>query len=67
MKYFILLLSIIAIALIAFNCTKLDFNNLLKGESFTAVLTITTSLCALILLQILRLSKKIEILQKNKK
>lgn len=67
MKYFILILSIISIALIAFNCTKLDFDNLLIGESFTAILTITAALCALVLLQILRLSKKIEVLQNKKK
>ena len=66
MKIFIWILSIIALALIVFNITKLDFNNLFQGESFTAVLTSISALCAIILLQILRLSKKIEALQKKR-
>jgi uncharacterized integral membrane protein len=65
MKIAITILSVIALALIVFNATKLDFNNLLEGESFTAVLTIVAALCAVLLLQILRLSKKIESLQKK--
>lgn len=65
MKIFTTVLTVIAVALIAFNATKLDFNNLLNGESFTAILTIVAALCAILLLQILRLSKKIEKLNKN--
>ncbi|WP_115462733.1 hypothetical protein [Winogradskyella aurantiaca] len=65
MKILITVLTIIAVLLIAFNATKLDFNNLFDGESFTAVLTILAALCAIVLLQILRLSKKIEKLQKR--
>lgn len=67
MKITTLVISILAAALIIFNLTKLDFNNLLEGESFTAVLTIIAGLCAIILLQILRVSKKIETLQKDQK
>ena len=65
MKILTTVLTVIAVALIAFNATKLDFNNLLDGDSFTAVLTIVAALCAILLLQILRLSKKIEKLNKN--
>lgn len=60
MKYIILIFSIIAIALIAYNVTLLNFNNLVEGESTVALITILASLCALVLLQILRISKKIE-------
>ena len=67
MKIFTLVLSIIAIALIIFNATKLNFEALLEGESFTAVITIITALCAIIVLQILRISKKIEKLDKKRK
>jgi uncharacterized integral membrane protein len=67
MKIATLILSILAILLIAFNATKLNFNALFEGESFTAVLTIIAGLCALILLQILRVSMKIEDLQKRRK
>ena len=65
MKILTLILTIVAIALIMFNATKLNFDALFKGESFTAILTILASLCAIILLQILRLSKKIEKLHKQ--
>jgi hypothetical protein len=66
MKIFTLILSIIAIALIIFNASQLDFDKPFEGDSFTAVLTIISALCALLLLQILRLSKKIERLNKKK-
>ena len=66
MKILTLLLSVFAIALIIFNATRLNFDALFQGESFTAVITIIAALCALILLQILRISKKIEILDKTR-
>jgi uncharacterized membrane protein YuzA (DUF378 family) len=66
MKIFIWILSAIAAGLIIFNATKLDFNALFEGESYTAVLTIIAGLCAIILLQILRISKKIETLSKQR-
>ena len=66
MKILIIILSILSIALIAFNSTKLNFEALMEGESFTAIITIVVALCALTLLQILRISKKIETLQKRK-
>ncbi|OZV71041.1 hypothetical protein [Winogradskyella aurantia] len=67
MKIATLILNILAVILIIFNATKLDFNALLTGESFSAVLSIIAGLCAIILLQTLRLSKKIEALQKKRK
>ena len=67
MKATILILTVLAIVLLIFNATKLNFEALFTGESFTAVLTILASLCAIVLLQILRLSKKIELLQKRRK
>ena len=66
MKIFTILLSIIAVALIIFNATKLNFDALFEGESYTAILTIIAALCAIILLQILRISKKIEKLDKKR-
>jgi len=67
MKIFIWVLTIIAIGLIIFNATKLNFDALLTGESQTAVITIVAALCAIFLLQILRISKKIETLSKKRK
>ncbi|EPR70072.1 hypothetical protein ADIWIN_3935 [Winogradskyella psychrotolerans RS-3] len=66
MKVFTLILSVIALALIIFNTTKLNFDALFDGESQTALITIVAALCALILLQILRVSKKIEKLSKRR-
>jgi len=67
MKYFIPITTIIAIALVIFNATKLNFDDLLQGESATAVMTIIAALCAILLLQIFRISKKIEKLYKSRK
>jgi hypothetical protein len=66
MKIFTLVLSVIAVGLIIFNATKLNFDALFTGESYTAILTIIAALCAIILLQILRISKKIEKLHKQR-
>ncbi|WP_282031216.1 hypothetical protein [Winogradskyella eximia] len=65
MKVFTIILSVIALALIIFNATKLNFDALFDGESQTALITIVAALCAIILLQILRISKKIEKLSKK--
>ena len=66
MKVFTIILTIIAIGLIIFNATKLNFEAFFEGESFTAVITIIAALCAIILLQILRISKKIEKLDRKR-
>ncbi|MAX71070.1 MAG: hypothetical protein CMC76_08210 [Flavobacteriaceae bacterium] len=66
MKIFTLILSVVAIGLIIFNATKLNFEALFEGESYTAILTIIAALCAILLLQILRVSKKIEKLSKKR-
>jgi len=65
MKNFTIILTILAIALIIYNATKLDFNALFEGESIIAIITILASLCAIVLLQILRISKKIEAKHKS--
>ena len=59
MKIFTIIITVIAIAFIIFNATKLDFDNLLSGDSSIALIAIFASLCAILLLQILRISKKI--------
>ncbi len=64
MKIIIQILSLIALALIIYNSLKVDLNSPFQGESITAVITIIAALCAILLLQILRISKIIE--QKNK-
>lgn len=66
MKIFTVILTVVAVVLIIFNATKLNFEALLEGESQTALITIAASLCAITLLQILRISKKIEKLSKQR-
>ncbi len=67
MKIFRIILAVIAIALIIYNATKLNFDALLEGESMYAVITILAAICAIMILQILRISKRIEKLHKTRK
>ncbi len=67
MKIFTWILTVIATGFIVYNATKLNFDALLTGESKIAIITIVAALCAIILLQILRISKKIETLSKKRK
>ena len=66
MKITTIVLSIIALGLIIFNATQLNFDALFVGKSMTALITITASSCAIMLLQILRTSKRIEKLSKQR-
>lgn len=60
MKLFTYITTILAVALIIYNAGKLDFSALFQGESIVAMITILASLCAIALVHILRVSKKIE-------
>lgn len=60
MKYFIYLLIIIAIGLIIYNITYLDFDNLLIGDSKTALISIFSSACVVLLMTILLVSRSIQ-------
>lgn len=60
MKILTTVLSVIAGGLIIFNLTKIDTDHLFEGESVIALITIFAALCAILLLQILRISKRIE-------
>jgi hypothetical protein len=60
MKIFIYTLIAIALALIIFNITLLDFDNLLEGNSLIAIIGIVASLCAVCILLIFRVAKNIE-------
>lgn len=67
MKIFRTLLTLIAVALIIFNVTQLNFDALFEGQNMIALITILASLCAILLLQILRISKRIETLSKKRR
>ncbi|WP_241836850.1 hypothetical protein [Aequorivita sp. KMM 9714] len=49
----------LSFALIIFNATKLEFDNILVGDSSVAVFGILAGMCSFILLGILLISKKI--------
>ncbi len=55
--YVILVLSILSIV---FNATKLDFSNLLSGDSQVAVISIVAALCVSVLSGIMLISLKIK-------
>ena len=65
MRIFTYILIFIALLLIVFNITILDFNHLLEGDSFVALIGIIASLCAVLILLIFRMSKSIEEKFKN--
>lgn len=60
MKIFTSILVLLAIALIVFNITLLDFKNPFQGDSIVAFIGIAASFCAVLILLIFRISKRIE-------
>ena len=56
---------ILAIVLLVFNITKLDFENIYSNDSEIALIGVLACSCAIILLVILHLSKKIKNKTKN--
>ncbi|MBU3820433.1 hypothetical protein KO566_00040 [Flavobacteriaceae bacterium XHP0103] len=67
MKILSLIISLLALILIAFNLTKVDFSAPFEGQSITALITILAGLCAILLMLILRVSKRIEDKVKQRK
>jgi hypothetical protein len=66
MKIFTYILSLIAAILVIYNITKIDFSDPFNSDSIIALITVFAGLCVILLLAILRLSKKIEKLEKGK-
>ena len=60
MKILTLVISVIALGLAIFNFSKVNFNAPFEGESMIALITILASLCAILMMIILRVSKNIE-------
>jgi len=60
MKIASIILSVIALGLIIFNITKIDFSNPLQGESTIALIEIIAALIAILILAIFTISKRIE-------
>lgn len=60
MKIFTTILIILAVALIVFNITLLDFDNLFQGDSLVGLIGVVASTCAVFIILIFRMSKEIE-------
>lgn len=55
-----IVLIVVALAIIAYNVTLIDFRNPFEGNSVIALIGIFASLCAIVLLLIFKASKKIQ-------
>ena len=60
MKIFISILILIAVGLVIFNLTMIDFNKPFEGNSSIALIGVVASFCAIFILLIFKLSKKID-------
>lgn len=67
MKIFTYIIVVLAVILIGFNITMLDFKHLLEGDSLVALIGIIAILCAVVVLLIFRLSKSIDDKLKNQR
>ncbi|WP_372935131.1 hypothetical protein [Seonamhaeicola sp.] len=61
------IIIVLATAMAIFNATKIDFKAPFEGDSIVALITIVAALCAIILMVILRISKRIEQKVKERK
>ncbi|MAP55850.1 MULTISPECIES: hypothetical protein [Altibacter] len=59
MKIFSYILIAIAIGLIIFNLTKIDYSAPFEGDSSVAVISVLAAACAILLILILRTSQRI--------
>ena len=59
-KTLTVILIVLAILLIAYNVTLIDFNNPFEGNSIIALIGILAALCAIVLLLIFMTSYKIQ-------
>ncbi|MXN93062.1 hypothetical protein GR160_17690 [Flavobacterium sp. Sd200] len=60
MKIFVYTLAVLALGIIIFNITQLNFDSPFEGDSVIALIGIAASLCAICILMIFRSAKLIE-------
>ena len=65
MKIATYIISVIALVIGVFNLSKINFESPLKGESLTALITTIAAGCAILIVTVLRVSKKIDRLSKK--
>lgn len=66
MKIFSYVVIVVALALIVFNFTKVDFDNPFEGNSTVALIGIVCGFCAIFVIMLFRLSKMVEEKTKDK-
>lgn len=59
MKIFTNILVFLAVSLLVFNITLIDFKNPFEGDSVVALVGVVASFCAVLILLIFKMSKKI--------
>jgi hypothetical protein len=60
MKITTYIISVIALIILIFNATKIDFEAPLVNDSYTAVVTSLSAGCAILIVSIIRISLKIK-------
>ncbi|AWG24143.1 hypothetical protein [Flavobacterium kingsejongi] len=65
MKVFTTILVVLALGLIVFNVTLLDFKNPFAGDSLVALIGIASSFCAVLIILIFRMSRMVNEKIKN--
>ncbi|WP_320816233.1 hypothetical protein [Flavobacterium sp.] len=65
MKIFTYIVIVLAVLLIGLNVSQIDTSNPLEGNSSVALIGVVATLCAVILIVILKMSKTIEEKTKN--
>lgn len=60
MKIFTIILIVLAVALIGYNATLINPDAPFEGDGLVAIIGIVSALCAVLLLSIFNLSKKIQ-------
>lgn len=60
MKIFSYVVIALALVTIVFNATRIDFNNPLQGDSTIALIGIVASFCAIIIVALYQLAKKVD-------
>lgn len=65
MKITSYIISIIALLILIFNISKINFEAPLEGDSHTAVVTSIAAGCAILIAKLIRIVKRIELLTKK--
>lgn len=66
MKYLATIIIVLASGLGFFNATKINFNAPFEGDSMIGLITVAAALCAVMLMLILIVSRRIEAKVKNR-